>query len=51
MDIEEIQDVTEEMFEKEEKKIAKDEKPRTRSKSRSRFHSLPHYTIEIRVFG
>ncbi|PIO37812.1 hypothetical protein AB205_0103460, partial [Aquarana catesbeiana] len=51
MDIEEIQDVTEEMFEKEEKKIVKDEKPRTRSKSRSRFHTLPHYTIEIRVFG
>ncbi|CAI9532099.1 unnamed protein product [Staurois parvus] len=36
MDIEEIQDVTEEMFEKEEKKIVKDEKPRARSKSRSR---------------
>ncbi|CAH2251625.1 SCAF8 isoform X1 [Pelobates cultripes] len=36
MDIEEMQDVTEEMFEKEEKKIMKDERPRTRSKSRSR---------------
>nr|DBA26949.1 TPA: hypothetical protein GDO54_011138 [Pyxicephalus adspersus] len=36
MDIEEIQDVTEEMFEKEEKKIIKDEKPRARSRSRSR---------------
>ncbi|KAM3931153.1 SR-related and CTD-associated factor 8 isoform 2-T3 [Leptodactylus fuscus] len=36
MDIEEMQDVTEEMFEKEEKKMIKDEKPRARSKSRSR---------------
>ncbi|XP_066452157.1 SR-related and CTD-associated factor 8 isoform X2 [Eleutherodactylus coqui] len=36
MDIEEMQDVTEEMFEKEEKKMMKDEKPRVRSKSRSR---------------
>ncbi|KAM8952976.1 SR-related and CTD-associated factor 8 [Pelodytes ibericus] len=36
MDIEEMQDVTEVMFEKEEKKIMKDERPRTRSKSRSR---------------
>ncbi|XP_044145870.1 SR-related and CTD-associated factor 8 isoform X2 [Bufo gargarizans] len=36
MDIEEMQDVTEEMFEKEEKKMIKDEKPRVRSKSRSR---------------
>ncbi|XP_075059501.1 SR-related and CTD-associated factor 8 isoform X2 [Mixophyes fleayi] len=36
MDIEEMQDATEELFEKEEKKIIKDEMPRTRSKSRSR---------------
>ncbi|MEE6475356.1 hypothetical protein FKM82_010724 [Ascaphus truei] len=36
MDIEEMQDATEEMFKTEEKKIMKDERPRTRSKSRSR---------------
>ncbi|XP_053317250.1 SR-related and CTD-associated factor 8 isoform X2 [Spea bombifrons] len=36
MEIEEMQDVSEEMFEKEEKKLMKDERPRTRSKSRSR---------------
>ncbi|XP_068087996.1 SR-related and CTD-associated factor 8 isoform X3 [Hyperolius riggenbachi] len=36
MDIEEIQDTTEELFDIEEKKILKDEMPRARSKSRSR---------------
>lgn len=36
MDIEEMQDVAEEMYVKEEKKLIKDEKPRARSKSRSR---------------
>ncbi|XP_056423018.1 SR-related and CTD-associated factor 8 isoform X2 [Hyla sarda] len=36
MDIEEMQDETEELYEKEEKKMIKDEKPRARSKSRSR---------------
>ncbi|KAM4043282.1 SR-related and CTD-associated factor 8 isoform 1-T5 [Anomaloglossus baeobatrachus] len=36
MDIEEMQDVIEELFEKEEKKMIKDEKSRARSKSRSR---------------
>ncbi|KAG8583341.1 hypothetical protein GDO81_008378 [Engystomops pustulosus] len=36
MDIDDMQDVTEEIFEKEEKKTIKDERPRARSRSRSR---------------